>query len=372
MKRNLFALLITFAIVLAACGTQGDGDTETDGVGDGDGATPAPSAAAEATDVVFMVANPVINLGHTQLAVAQEMGYYEEGNVEVEYLTSDGTVAAVQAIATGSADMAQSDTLAIDAALAQGVDNVVAVCSYVANNIYYIVVPEDSDIESIADLEGARIGLSSLATGVFYSARVTLENEGIDPETGVEFVTIAEPAAQLNALETGDVDALSIIDVSVGTFENQGVDLRTFQAGGPMQWQWNVVVVNRDFLEANREAVASVCRGIQMAQHFVVTSPEAAVAAFADWGGDTGGVAEELATNVVRNRAEPGFKTYPEGDDKWGWMNVDQMDELAALYLELGLLESEVDVSGAYTNDLIDDMQFDAAEVAEQANSYGN
>lgn len=365
MKRGWIASLSIAALVLTACGPGGNG-TPTDGV------TGSGAPAGEPTAVRFMVANPVINLGHTQLAVAEELGYYQEGNVEVEYLTSDGTVAAVQAIATGSTDMAQSDTLAIDAALAQGVENVTAVCSYVAQNIYYIVVPEDSDVQSVADLAGKKIGLSSLATGVYYSARVSLENEGIDPETGVEFVTIAEPAAQLNALQNGDVDALSIIDVSVGTFENQGAALRTFQPSGPMEWQWNVVIVNNDFLAENRDAVTAVCRGIQKAEHFVATNPEAAVAAFEDWGGDPGGVAPELAANVVRNRAEPGFKTYEEGDNQWGWINIDQMDELAALYLELDLLEQEVDVSAAYTNDLVPDLQFDEAEVEEQANSYGS
>jgi NitT/TauT family transport system substrate-binding protein len=362
MKRARVGLLTISALVLAACGSNGAASSA-----DGSDASPA----ADPTAVTFMVANPVINLGHTQLAVAQQLGYYDEGNVDVEYLTSDGTVAAVQAVATGSANMAQSDTLAIDAAVAQEVDNVTAVCSYVAQNIYYIVVPEDSDIQSVADLAGKRIGLSSLATGVYYNARVALENEDIDPETGVEFVTIAEPAAQLNALQTGEVDALSIIDVSVGTFENQGVDLRTFQASGPMEWQWNVVIVNDDFLAEHRDAVTAVCRGIQKAEHFVATSPEAAVAVFTDWGGDAGGVEPELAANVVRNRAEPGFKTYEEGDGQWGWINVDQMDELAALYLELGLIEQEIDVSGAYTNDLVPDLQFDEAEVAEQATNYG-
>ena len=329
--------------------------------------TATPSGAQDATPVRFMVANPVINLGHTQLAVAQEKGYFAEGNVAVEYLTSDGTVATVQALAGGAADMGQVDTLSIDAALSRGVSDIVAVCSYVANNIYYLAVLDDSPIQAVSDLQGKRIGLSSLGTGVYYNARVMLEEAGLDPEADVEFVTIEQPAAQLNALANGDVDALSIIDVSVATFENQGEVLRTFQPGGPIQWQWNVVGARRDFLEANPEAVAAVCKGILQAEVYVVTSPEAALEQFMAWGGDVGTTPDDQATNIIRFRAEQGFRTYPEGEDRWGWINVEAMPELADLYLSLELLEAEVDVSNAYTLDLIDQIQPDAERAMAEA-----
>jgi NitT/TauT family transport system substrate-binding protein len=315
-----------------------------------------------------MVANPVINLGHTQLAVAQQKGYFAEENLEVEYLTSDGTVATVQALAAGTADMGQIDTLSLDAALSQGVTDIVAVCSYVANNIYYLAVLDESPIEQVSDLAGKRIGLSSLGTGVFYNARVMLQEAGLDPDADVEFVTIQQPPAQLNALASGDVDALSIIDVSVATFENQGETLRTFQAGGPIQWQWNVIGARRDFLEANPEAVAGVCRAIQQAEVYVVTNPAAALAQFKAWGGDVGTTPDDQSMNIIRFRAEQGFRTYPEGDDRWGWMNLEAMPELAALYQTLGLLEAEVDVSDAYTLDLIDQIQPDAERAMTEAN----
>lgn len=332
-------------------------------------ATATQSRAQDLTPVRFMVANPVINLGHTQLAVAQQKGYFSENNVSVEYLTSDGTVATVQAMAGGIADMGQIDTLSLDAALSRGVQDIVAVCSYVANNIYYLAVLDGSPIEQVADLKGKRIGLSSLGTGVYYNAQVMLQEAGLNPESDVEFVTIQQPAAQLNALVSGDVDALSIIDVSVATFENQGESLRTFQAGGPIQWQWNVVGARRAFLEENPEAVAAVCQAIQQAEVYVVTSPAAALAQFKAWGGDVGTTPDDQAMNIIRFRAEQGFRTYPESEDRWGWMNVEAMPELAELYLSLGLLEAEVDVSNAYTLDLIDQIQPDIERATTEANA---
>ena len=139
------ALLGALTLTVGACGGQAAAPSA---------ATPSaatPSAATPPTPVRFMVANPVINLGHVHLGVAQGQGYYKEANVEVSYLTSPGTVAVVQGVAAGNADMGQADTLALDAAVAQGVSEVKAVCSYVANNIYYLVVAEVSTIQSAAD-----------------------------------------------------------------------------------------------------------------------------------------------------------------------------------------------------------------------------
>ena len=317
-----------------------------------------------------MVANSVINLGHTHLAVAVQQGYYKDANVNVNYLTSQGTVAVVQAVATGGAQMGQADTLSLDSAVAKGVTNVKAVCSYVANNIYDVVVKADSPITDVSQLKGKKIGLSSLATGVYYNARVTLQNAGLDPDKDVTFVTIASPAAQLDALNKGDVDALSIIDVSVGTFENSGTQLRLFQPTGPMAWQWNLVVANTDFMAAHPDAVAGVCKAIQEAEVFVHANPAAALSVFKKWGGDSGGVPDDQAVNVIKSRSDPGFKTYPEGNNQWGWINVDQMNNLADLYNQLGLIDQKTDVSSYYTNEYQPQMTFDASAIEKQATDY--
>lgn len=351
-RRLLPSVLLPAALLISACTSPSTG--------------PAPSAGGPPVAVKFMVANPVINLGHAHLGVAQAQGYFKAANVDVSYLTSPGTVAVVQAIASGTADMGQADTLALDAAIAKGVTEVKAVCSYVANNIYYIAVPEDSPIRTASDLKGKKVGLSSLATGVYYNAQVTLKDAGVDPKD-VTFVTIAAPAAQLEALRTKQVDALSIIDVTVGTFQNQGQKLRLIQPVGPMQWQWNVVVVKTSFLKDHSDAVAGVCRAIQQAELFVKTNPKKAIEVFKQWGGDSGGIPDEQAVGVVVSRSNAGFRTYDEGKSKWGWMNVDTMDGLADLYFGLGLLDKKVSVKPFYTNELLDKIQFDQEQVKSQA-----
>jgi NitT/TauT family transport system substrate-binding protein len=360
VKNFLLALGLAVSAALVGCTSQ-----------------PAPSSGGSATGgtapskVRFMVANPVINLGHTQLAVAQQKGYYKDAGVDVEYLTSDGTVATVQALAAGGTDMGQIDTLSLDAAIAQGVNEVEAVCSYVANNIYYLAVPESSSIRQLSDLRGKKFGVSSLGTGVYYNAKVMLQQAGLDPDKDAEFITIAEPPAQLDALNKGTIDALSIIDVSIATFQNQGAQLRTFQPSGPMQWQWNVVGARKSFVQDHPDAVAATCRAIQQAEVYVVASPKAALAQFKAWGGDVGTTPDAQSMNIINYRAQAGFKTYAEGNQKWGWMNVDEMDDLANLYQQLGLLKAPISAKPAYSIALLDKMQPDTAKAKAQADADG-
>lgn len=310
--------------------------------------------------VRFMVANRVINLGHTQLAVAVENKYY--GDNEVKYLTSDGTAATVQSVASGTADMGQADTLALAAAAAKGVNNVTAVCSYVAANIYQVLVSDSSDIRSVKDLKGKRIGMTSLGTGTYYNAVLALKSAGLT-EKDVKFVTIGSPQAQLDALKKGQLDALSSIDVSTGTFQNLGAKLRALDFGGTTKWQWNVVIAKKDFLKKRPDAVAAVCKGIQQAELYVTKNPSAALSVFKDWGGDVGTLSDPQNVNIIKSRSVTGFVTHPEGDDKWGWLPVDEMDGLAESYQQLGLYKKPVKVRSIYTNELLDKVQPDTAKV---------
>lgn len=332
----------------------------------------AGSGTGSPARVRFMVANPVINLGHTHLAVAQRKGYFKDSSVEVEFLTSDGTVATVRALAAGATDMGQADTLSMGAAIAQGVDEVAAVCSYLASNIYWLVTSEESAVQKVADLKGRKIAVASLGTGLYFHARVMVQEAGLNPEKDVEFVTMAQPAAQLDALRRGTVDAISTFDSVIATFQNQGARLRLFPIqSGPMQWQWNVVAVRKAFLDRNRDAVAGVCRAIQQAEAYVRTSPRAALRMFREWGGDVGTLTEEQAMNIIRFRAERSFIVRPESGNRWGWLPVDHMDELADLYFRLGLLKSKASVKQAYSNALLDRIQPDLARARADAERDG-
>jgi NitT/TauT family transport system substrate-binding protein len=354
--------LIALCGFLAACGSSGSSGPGAPA--GGTAATSGGSAAGDptATTVRWMLANPSITLGHTQLAAAQEQGYFASNGVNFNLLTSQGTAAVVQSVASGAADMGQADTLAIDTAATKGVSNVTAVCSYVADNIYSISVPANSPIKSVADLKGKRIGMQSLSTGIYYNAEVLLSQAGLSPND-VSFVALGSSAAVLHALQQGQIDAAGTIDNDLGNYENAKLAVRVFQPTGPFQWQWNVVVANNSFLAAHKDAVAGTCKAIQEGEYFAVHYPADAIKDYQKYGGDITGLTDAQTLTAVKARTTSGFRAYPAGNNQWGWMNLSQMQPLAALYKSLKLYDSTPTVDKLYSNDLVPQMQFDASSI---------
>lgn len=361
-KVGALGSLIALCVVLPACSSGGSssstgaGGSASSSSGSGNGDSSAK------TSVRWMLANPSITLGHTQLAAAQEQGYFADNGVNFNLLTSQGTAAVVQAVASDTADMGQADTLALDTAATKGVNNVTAVCSYVADNIYSISVPANSPIKSVADLKGKKIGLQSLATGVYYNAEVLLSQANLTPND-VTFVALGSSAAVMHALQQGQIDAAGTIDNDLGNYKNVNLAVRTFQPSGPFQWQWNVVIANNSFLAAHKDAVAGTCKAIQEGEYFAAHYTADAVKDYQKYGGDTTGLTDSQAVTAIEARSQAGFKTYSQGNDQWGWMNIAQMQPLAALYKSLKLYDSTPTVDKLYSNDLVSQMQFNPSSI---------
>lgn len=351
-RRALTLIAASASLVLAGCGGGASSGTKND---------------SGLFHIRYMLANSTISLGHTQLAVAQARGYYKKAGLSVDFVTnSNGTGATPQGLANGTANIVMTDTLGIDQSLEKGITDIRSVCAYVADNIYYLVVPRDSPIHSVADLKGKNIAVSSLSAGVALSAKVALEQAGVDPGD-VNFVAIAQLGAELHALTSGQVDALSFVDYNVGVLENQGVDVRVFRPTGPSKWQFTVNAVSTSFLTQHPREVAGFCRATLQGELFAKTNPQAALEDFKKEGNDVGGLTDEQAVGVIKARADTGFVTYPRAQNKWGWQNVGAMRSLGDLYHEQGLLQHEPDVNDVYTNQLLDQMQFDEQSVIDQA-----
>lgn len=347
------ALVLVLAVALAtvtACGTSSSGS----------GAAPGSTKPASLTTVRWMLANPVMTLGHTQISVAQKQGYFTAEGVNFQLLTSQGTAAAVQAVAAGSADMAEADTLSVDTAATKGVTNVQTVCSYITDNIYTIAVLKSSSIKSVAQLKGKTIGVTSLATGVYYNAELELQQAGLSV-SDVHFVVLGSSAALLHALSSGSVDAVAEIDVDLGTYKNEGVLTRQFTVGGATKYQWGTIVANTSFLAAHPAAVAGTCKAIQEGEYFALHYPTAAIADFEAEGNDINGLTPAQALNVLQSRSLKGFD--PPSKTQWGWLPVSEMQPLAKLYQQLGLFPQAPDTAKLYTNRFVKEMQFNPSTI---------
>ncbi|MET8052122.1 MULTISPECIES: ABC transporter substrate-binding protein [unclassified Streptosporangium] len=213
LRLGVGALTVATLTMLAGCG---GGDTAAP-----EGADGAQTARGKIT---FAIASAVIGPKEevAAYAVAKDQGFFDEQNLDVETINADGSVAAIQAVASGSADITAADAGSILAAVEKGVP-VKAIGGLVQNWPWVMAVKPGSGIKSGADLKGKKIGVISLASGSSPYARGYVREAGLDPEKDVELLPVGVGAQAASAISSGQVDALALYTQAYATIENSGV-----------------------------------------------------------------------------------------------------------------------------------------------------
>lgn len=362
MRKLLPASLVAL-LLLTAC--NGAGSAEDPGEGE---LRPFTFVAAAA------VALP--NEQVAVYAVGKEYGFFEEEGLEVDLQFADGSTAAVQAVASGSADVTGADVSAVLSAGQQGVP-VKAVGGLVQNWPWVIAVLPDSDIQSGEDLAGRSIGVISLASGSNPYARAFVEAHGLVPEqdVGIVPVGIGQPAAA--AIEQGDVDAIAMFTQVYATLENAGFQFRYLD--NPPQFDLLrslVFTVPNDMIENDPEVVSAFGRAAYRALLFSAANPEAAMRAgyaqMPDLLPDSGDPEENLDNDVRALQAWIDTAVPTEGEPAdwgdWGDISQPEWDATQQFTVDAGTIDGPVDLAQVWDPSLLDQMNdWDRAEVLELA-----
>lgn len=130
-------------------------------------------------------------------------------DIDIEVTQTQGSVDNLQRVASGAAlvGFAQGDTAA-DAIAGTGAFAAplpIAALARVYDEYVHVVVPEDSDVQSIDELAGHTVSLGSEGSGVQVIATRVLEATGVDP------ASVPGPALGLDtslaALKSGEIEA---------------------------------------------------------------------------------------------------------------------------------------------------------------------
>ena len=211
--------------LLAACGGGNGGsaetpanNTETTPV---ESATPAGGEETSTTgEFTTVEAGKLIMSTNAQFPpyemVGDGEGYegtgYEGIDVEIAYAIAEklglelvvdnmGFDAALQAVQTGKSDIVMAGVTVTDDRL-----EVMDFSDTYANGIQVVIVPENSDIATIDDLEGKLIGCQMGTTGYIYCSD-TPENGGYGEDAVIPY---DDGAAAIQALMNGQVDCVVI------------------------------------------------------------------------------------------------------------------------------------------------------------------
>ena len=216
------------------------------------------------------------NLCGAPIYMAIENGYFADENIELEQVTVDAAHVG-EAIGADQVDVGME----LLGKMLQPIENGLPIkfTTGIHTGCTKLLVPGDSDIKSVADLKGKKIGVPGLADAATVVSKRSLSAAGIgvtDQNMEVEFsVYSRNDLAQ--ALQNGAVDAIALGDPAASIAgEQYGLTALIDTATDPeyKDEYCCAAFVTSKLAEENPKAAAAFTRAVQKASQWVQENPD--------------------------------------------------------------------------------------------------
>ena len=270
MKKNgIFSRVLsgvlagTLALSLSACGSSSSADSSA-----------ADGASDSGTTHLRLIYSP--SLCAAPMYIAIENGYFEDEGLNVEQVTVDAAHVS-EAIGADQVDVG----MGLIGKLLQPLENGLPIkfTTGLHTGCTKLLVPGDSDIKSITDLKGKKIGVPGLADAATVVSKRSLSAAGIgvtEQNMEVEFSVYSRNDLP-QALENGAVDAIALGDPTASIAEEQyGLTALIDTATDPEykdEYCCAAFVASKLAAE-NPAAAAAFTRAVQKASQWVQENPD--------------------------------------------------------------------------------------------------
>jgi ABC-type nitrate/sulfonate/bicarbonate transport system substrate-binding protein len=319
------ALAGVAAFGLAACGDDDDGDL---------------------TPVTLML-DWTPNTNHAGIYLAKANGWYEEEGIDLEII-EPGQTTVDQVVAAGQAEFGISIQESVVPARAQGIP-IVSVAAIVQHNDSSFMSLESDGITRPKDLEGKTYAGYG---GVLETALLDqlVECDGGDPAT-IEEVEVGNTNF-LALLEDDRADFVWIFEgwdgVRAREIEKKPISTLKFRDHFDCipDWYTPVIITSESMIADDPDTVrafmAATARGYEEAGRDAEASADALLEG-----------APELDEPLVRAAAEYYVGKYVDEGRQWGLQDEAIWTGFVQFLLDAGLIDQEIDVADAYTNEFI-------------------
>ncbi|MGH2788751.1 MAG: ABC transporter substrate-binding protein [Actinomycetota bacterium] len=344
-RHFLVAATVVMALVAGACG-------DDDGGGGGGG--------GEADTVRLAFAFPP-DISMPGYFVSEELGFFEDENLTVDLQIVDGTSSVIQQLVSGQADVGVGGPPA--ALFLAGVEGADALSFYQIDqeNIFAIVVPTDSPIQSVEDLEGKTLGISDFSGGEVPIVRAALGLADLEEGEDVEILPVGDsPPTVSQALQSGEIDAYAGGDATTLGLQSIGVEFRNVLQDEFMQLPGNVAMAARDYFDENEDTLARFARAFAKGTYWAAENFDEALQIGCDFAPENceDPAFAELAMDYYVNLQQP-------FGDLYGEINVDGWEAAYDILVQEEELESGFDWEAHYDSGVIEEANdFDKEEVA--------
>ncbi|HRO29851.1 MULTISPECIES: ABC transporter substrate-binding protein [Micrococcaceae] len=325
MMRNVRLAAVGAAALLAltACGSgsPSGGGATTGAATEGSG---SESAAAGDLKQVEVGVIPIVDVAPIYLGV--EEGIFEKHGLDVTLTLAQGGAAIVPAVQSGQMDFGFSNVTSLAIGRAQGLPlKLVATGPQTTgdseDDFAAVMVPEDSDVKTAADLDDKRIAVNTLN-----NINDTVISEGIRQDGGnaetIEYVEMAFPD-MVGQLEAGNVDAIGAVEPFVTIAEAAGARRIFAQYADPIPDLSVAGYFTTDqMIEQDPELVDAFVTAMKESQQYATDNPDAAKAILPEY--------TSLEADVIEQLTMPRF---PQEHD------IESLQKVIDLSVEGGLID---------------------------------
>ena len=319
------------SLVLAAC-TSGD---------------KAAQSGTDGNSEVTIGLTYIPNIQFSPVYVADAQGTYTDNGIVPTIRHHGSHEGFFTALLAGEEDVviASGDEAAV--AASQGLD-IVSIGQYYASYPGAVIVPESSDIHSLADLKGKTVGIPGEHGANYYATRAAMQEAGLS-ESDVTISPIGY--TQQAALASGQVDAV------VGFTNNDAVQMRLagLQIREITLNPTSTPLVSASFITTHKwaqehpEQARAVVAATTKAMNDIAAAPQIALDATKQWDTSLTDEATLSAANAVLAATVPLW--LGDTGTATGAQDLATWAQMVTFLDSLGELEGSVDATTLVTND---------------------
>lgn len=226
------------------------------------------------TDVTLQIEGSAVPY-YAPIYEAIEQGYFAEHNLKVEVLYAEGATV-VQNVAAGNVDFGFPNAPGVIAAYANGVRTKVVHSTYQTGIGSILFNEETSGIKSVKDLKGKTIAVTDLGSPQYLALQLLLKDNGVDiSDVTIKVIGVG---AIIQALQNGEVDAISFNSVRYYALKAQGFPVGQFLTDSALPANGNVLITSPDYLDKHADVVAGFIAALDEGIQYSTDNPAEAVA----------------------------------------------------------------------------------------------
>jgi NitT/TauT family transport system substrate-binding protein len=240
---------------------------------------PASAASTGKTTRVSIALAAKQSLYHLPLTLAEQLGFFRQLGLSVEFLAHDAGAHAMASLASGQADVAAGAFEHVFNPNPSGHKHQAFVLMGRSPQVSMGISSRLARVKSLAELKGAKVGVTSLGSSTHTMASQWLMMHGVLPED-VSFVEVGSSSSVWDTLRSGGIDVLCNPDPIMHWLEMRNEVLLVGEARslqGAQQVMGGAVpgaslIAREEFLQRQPEVAQALADGVVHALKWLQTA----------------------------------------------------------------------------------------------------